>query len=540
MSKIVKKSVLLKTSSEIDVKRGGGKVAITGLQEFSLRELVSAKQIYYRAEVVQVATAGAGLYTPAGGTKYRIKLINPAFGKDGVILEVAKVYSYVTPTDITTLGNSPALQREAIHVALIALINADAKNYVEAATSTGGAGFTITDDVGYYPGRINGATNGRQGAPIVLAVTNADGSGFATSSCTITTAAVYGWGVGTRMVSDIPVYANMTGGNLISGEYDAPVDPSGNPPVAGQQYDAFAFQVVKNDEIPTMSNIFGFKLSEQVIWVDNGKGKATTNAAGFKLFERKAQKVIFELYKNDRNATMEWFDTSIIVQGPIGTAPVGTTATNNSIAIYNDFISSYGALELRNVGTQTILGPTRSTDGLLTDQDINTGDGSHYSPSLVTVNDQNFVVGKESFSVVANWSVTAVTGANFQVGFHEKLYFTDFNDYVTLASVGTLSTAGEVTTRGILANAATVITSSATVTVNAVTSEFRVHVAIDGTVSCYVDNVKYPIYSAGTTALVLAAGTVVTPFFQNTCITGTASVGVISKFVAVADAYWKL
>lgn len=535
MSKIVKRSALLKTSAATDVKRSGGKVAVTGLQEFSLGELVSAKQIHYRAEVVQIATAGAGSYTPAGGTKYTVKLINPAFGREGVVLAGEKSYSYVTPTDVTTLGATAALQREAIHVALIALINADSRNFVAAATSAAGNGFTITDDAGYFPGRVNGATNGRQGAPIVLAVTNTDGSGFATSSCTITTAAVYGWGVGTRMVSDITVMANMTG-NLISGEIGAPVDASGNPPVAGQQYDAFAFQIAKVDDIPAVSNIFGFKLSEQVIWVDNGLGTATTNLAGFKAFEREAQKVIFEKYKNDANAVQEWFDKPIVFQGPLGAAPAGTAD------VLGWMLSPYGSLNHTNIGTQTIVAPVLDATGLLIDQDDTTTEGAHYSANQQTLGAQQFVVGQQAFSVVARVVMGDWTDSHLLVGFRKKaVYAADFNDYTDLAAIGSGAAAGDtITTAGILNNAATVATASAVSFADAVSVELRVNVAISGAVTAYVDNVSYPIYSAGTTALILDAGDAMIPFFQHVNIgSGNPAVS-ISKFVAVADASWKL
>jgi len=533
------KSALLKTSAVTDIKRSGGVVNITGLADFRDKDVLSMKQIIYRAEVSQVIATGGGSYAPTGATKYTIQLTNPAYGREGSVLSTDKKYSYPTPVDITELGATAALQREAIHVALVAKINADARNYVAALTLGTGTGFSITDDAGYFGAR-NGGSYGRS-ATIVKAIKNTDGTGWVDSIVTsTTTAAVYGFGVGSRMDDDAPVIAAYLGAGLISGEIDSPVAADGTFAISGQQYDAFGIQCLKPSTIPTINSVIGNCIWEQVVFVDNGKGTATTNAAGFLLFERAAQKIIFDCYENDVNSVIEYFDKSIIVQGPIGVSPVGTTATNNSIAVYNDFISPYGALELRNVGTQTILGPTRATGGLLTDQDVATGEGSHYSPSLVAINRQEFVVGKQSFSVIMNRAEGIITGDNFQVGFHEKLYFTDFNDYVTLASVGTLSTAGEITTRGILASAATVITSSATVIVAATVHEFRVHVAIDGTVSCYVDNVKYPIYSVSTTALVLAAGTVVVPFFQSTQITGTAGAGLVSKFVAIADAYWKI
>lgn len=535
------KPALLKTSAATDVKRSGGVVSITGLQSFRDRDILSIKQIKYKAEVSQVIAVGGGSYTPTGATEYTVQLQSQGYGINGNVLNTPKTYSYTTPVDITTLGATAALQREAIHAQLVTKINADSRNFVTALSLGTGTGFSITDDAGYYPARLNGASSGRTGATTVKALTNADGTGFINSTAvSTTTSAVYGFGVGARMINDTPVFANLLG-NLISGELDAPIAADGTYATSGQQYDAFAILCNKPSEVPAVSGVQGFKVWEQLVYVDKGTGSSVTNLAGFKAFERAMQKLIFGTYATDPQSVIEWFDKDFVIQGPLGAVPVTTTSTNNSLAVYNKFLTPYGELDHRNIGTQTIVAPTQGPTGLLVDQDINTGDGNHYSPSLATNNSQQFIVGQTACSVVCRVVFTAVTGSNFQIGFHEKnVYFTDFNDYVNLATVGTLSTTGELTTRGILANAATVTTSSATLAVNAVSSEFRVNVAIDGTVTCFVDGVSYPIYSAGTTPLVFAAGTILVPFFQQTSITGTAGVVNISSFVSVADNTWKI
>jgi hypothetical protein len=543
MGKIVKRSALLKTSAATDVKRSAGKVAITGLQEFLFKNLVSAQQKYYRAEVVQVATAGAGSYTPAGGTPYKIKLINEAFGREGSKMAYEKTYTYTTPSDITVLGATEALQREAIHVALIADINADARNFVVAATLAGGTGFTITDDAGYYPPMLNGATNGRQGAPIVIAATNADGSGFATSSCTITTAAVYSYGVGTTMANNVAVMYNYTG-NLISGSLDSPVDASGNPPVAGQQYDSFNFQVVIDNPIPeTSSAIFGFKLSEQVVFVDNGLGTATTNLAGFKAFEREAQRVIFDLFKNDPNSVQEWFDKPIAFQGPLGAAPAGTA---NALGW---MVSPYGSLNITNIGTQTIVAPVLNATGLLIDQDDTATEGAHVSANEQTLGVQQFVVGKQPFSVVARVVMADWTDAAFKIGFCKKqAYDATFNNFTDIAAIGNGSSAAGTTwingdlftTNAGLNAAAHVQAISAVAPADGVSVELRLNVAMDGTVTAFVDNVSYPIYSTGTTTMIFDAGDALIPFYRHVNIGGGDPAVSISKFVAVADNTWKI
>ncbi len=539
------RTALLKTSAATDVKSSGGIVDITGLDPISKKAIVKVLQFKYRAEVSKVETIGAS-YTPLAATQYIITITDPTSARESHSNAVVpRRYIYQTPATITDLGATAALQREAINSALVTKINADSGNNVTAASLLTGTGLTITDNAGYYPAKTAGGISPRMGATSIYCPKDSNARGFADATDrAITTAAVYQFGEGTRLASDVPVVYALGGGNIVAGIIDCPMTTDNPPagPVAGQQYDAFAITHLVRSEVPTIGEVLGNRLATSMIFVDNGKGTATTNAAGFATFEREMHKLLFSaVYGNDSGSVIEFFDRDFVIQGPLGAVPVTTTATNNSLAVYNKFITPYGMLQHRNIGTQTIVAPTEGASGLLIDQDINTGDGAHYSPDLATNNNQQFVVGKQAFSVIAKFVATDITKGIFQVGFHEKnVFFLDWNDYVNLGTIGLDTAAGAFTTRGILANAATVSTVSAGVAVNSVISEYRVNVAIDGTVTCYANNVKYPIYSVGTTPLVFAAGTVLVPFFQMTNITGTAAVGTISEFVAVADDSWKV
>ena len=53
-------------------------------------------------------------------------------------------------------------------------------------------------------------------------------------------------------------------------------------------------------------------------------------------------------------------------------------------------------------------------------------------------------------------------------------------------------------------------------------NDFRVQIDINGVVSAYINNVKYPVYSVGTTALVIPAGTVMVPHLQYTNLNSAA------------------
>jgi hypothetical protein len=278
------KITLLKTSSGADVVVTGNKVKITGLPEIRKQDVYDYSLKLANVEVSQVVTIGATAYTPAGNTKYVIA-IGDINRMDHSFTENLKYYSYTTPSDITTLGATAALQREAITLAIVAKVNAAAYNYVVAASLLLGTGFTITDKAGYFPYNRQGMNN-RRGASLVRVITNTDGTGFAKTNISLTTAAVYAFGQGQDLLNDIPVYDIMTG-NLISGELDAAVTSTGLPAVVAQKYNAFSIAFSRN-----VANASGFGGTKNVsddfvyvIYVDNGTGAVTTNLAGYGTFK---------------------------------------------------------------------------------------------------------------------------------------------------------------------------------------------------------------------------------------------------------------
>lgn len=529
--KSIKKSVLLKTSVATDVLHSGGNVAITGLPSIRYNDILDIKQIKSKAEVAQVVTVGSSSYTPTASTSYKIELEGFLEKREGYT-GVPRYYSYTTPPVITTLGATAALQREAIHVALIAKINADSKNYVTAATLGTGTGFTITDDAGYYPANLNGGS-GRKGATLVIPKPNPDGTGFVDGDVTVTTAAVYSQGIGTRMAQDAPSLAAYTQ-NLVSGDLFAPVASDGTYATAGQNYDVFTVSAYAVASANAIMDQFAHVPQNFAVYVDNGTGTSTTNLTGFKAFERSMQKVLFSLYEPNPNTVIEWFDKPIVFQDPLGAAPTGTANT------LGWQLSPYTALNRTNIGTQTIVAPVLDATGLLIDQDDTAGDGSHTSANQQTVGVQSFIVGKQEFAVAATIVMGDWTDSHILVGFRKKAVYTaDYNDYTDLAAIGSGAAAGDtITTTGILNNAATVATASAASFTDAVSAELLVKVSISGAVTAYVNGTSYPIYSAGTTALVLDAGDEMIPFYQHVNIgSGNPAVS-ISKFVAVSSKDW--
>ena len=190
----VQQSVLFKTSAASDIQCSGGVLTIAGLSGTKKSRISSIVQVKSKAEVVQVKTFGATSYTPTASTPYTVLIGDTNRTVNGA-QEQLKAYTYTTHADILDDGANAAAQRETIHLALVAAINADTKNFVTAATLGGGAGVSITDDAGYYPPFSQTGT-GRKGASTVRPVTNDDGSGFASTNTATTTAAVYASGVG--------------------------------------------------------------------------------------------------------------------------------------------------------------------------------------------------------------------------------------------------------------------------------------------------------------------------------------------------------
>src|SRR3972149_148810 len=122
--KPVKKSVLLTTSVASDVQHSGGVLTIAGLQGIRANSVLDIKQIKYRAEVSQVVKIGYSLYTPTADTKYTVRLEFMLSTREGY-KGVTKTYRYTTPSVLTNIGATAALQREYIHAQIVADVNND-------------------------------------------------------------------------------------------------------------------------------------------------------------------------------------------------------------------------------------------------------------------------------------------------------------------------------------------------------------------------------------------------------------------------------
>lgn len=528
----VQESQLFTTSLASDVQSKQGYLKIGSKMSETKKSLISEMvQVKYRAEVQQVVTVTTGTsLVPAGNTYYTIEFGDTNRSRGGVQEQLKRV-SYLTPSDITTLGATAALQREAINVALIALINEwTSSYYVTAATLAGGTGFTVTDSSGYYPVNAQGMTP-RLGASTVKACRNSDATGFVGTEAAVTTAAVYSFGVGADLLAWKPVIDQMWG-NLISGYQGGvvPTTAAGVYASSGQQYDGFV--VVSLTPTPTATSIrtqTAYMPKIQITYVDNGSGTSTANLAGYKAYARQFRKNASALYADDQCTLVEYFDKIISFQDPLGAAPTGTA---NTLGWQQ---SDYTGMNRTNIGTQTIVVPVLSATGLLLDQDDTAGEGSHTSANQQTLGAQEFIVGKQEFSLTATAVAADWTDTQFMIGFRKKAAYTaDYNDYTDLAAIGGGAADGDsITTFGILNNAATVATDTTVNFADAVSIELMIKVALNGTVTAYANGVSYPIYSTGTTTLILDADDVMIPFYQHVNIGSGDPAIVISEFVAL-------
>lgn len=523
-------SILLKTSLATDLKYSGSELTITGAKrKIAVNRIVSIKRERYRAEVVQVVTCASNSYTPQASTRYSVLIGDPTRVNAGGN-EALLPYSYTTPSDLTTLGATAALQREAIHGEIVAAINANPNNYVVAATLGTGSGFTVTDDAGYYPAH-GSSSNNRNGKSVVVANGNSDGSGFTSAQVNVTTEAVYSFGVGANLLAWAPVSNAMTG-NLTSGGFLAPVAVDGTFAVSGQNYDCFRIETLETQSAHNVTGQLALVSYETLIFVDNGTGTATTNLTGFIAFNRAFKRLLAKWYSVSPNTIGEFFDNNFTIQGQLGAVPV-TTAN-----LKNKFLTPYGTmLNHTNIGTQTIVAPTQGATGLLIEQDATATEGAHYSAEVVTACPKEFVVGKDEVTVLFQASATTVANIVIMAGLRTKeAYAADFNDYTNLAAAGTGPSGTDFYTYGILANAATVATDTTANAANSTIFSIQVVVDIAGLVSIYVNGTKYPVYSAGTTPLSFAAGTVLIPFFQYTNLNSAAAVPVVYELLALPSA----
>lgn len=515
-------AILLRVSLATDVQRSGGILAIAGLSDTKVSRISSIVQLKGRAEVVQVKRVGGTTYVPTGGTNYTVLIGDINRTRNG-IRETLKPYTFKTQANILDNGATEALQREAIHVGLAALINQDTSNFVLAATATGGAGLDITDDAGYYPPFSQTGT-GRLGASTVLPAANPDDTGFLATNVSTTTPPVYSVGLGADLLASIPVIDAYIGGLLSGHLYGsnggiAPKTVAGLAAVSGQIYDIFAITCL--DEASAYGGAGdqkAFVPKTKFVVVDNGTGSATTNLAGFVAFEREMLRLVGDVYGNDPSTIAEFFDNALVSSSTTtGAAPAGTD--NIAVASW----TGKNLLYYNPIGTATILAPIVTSSGIPLRLDVTTQEGMEISAPILTQCPKEFVVGKTEASFYGRINIGAAIAAtsfkHLSFGFRKKAVFAVDQTAYEAASVATACIGVPLDTgvapvfniitgpgsAGALTNTSTAVTPTASSS-----HDFLITVDKDGVAKFYVNGAdKTPLLAATYT---FTAGTHLMPF----------------------------
>ena len=98
-----------------------------------LVNITSISQIKYKAEVPQVVTLFGTSYTPVASTTYKCSIYDP-LRVQAIIKRFPHLIHTLRQLPLLILVLLPALQREYIHLQLVAAINADGGNHSTVAT----------------------------------------------------------------------------------------------------------------------------------------------------------------------------------------------------------------------------------------------------------------------------------------------------------------------------------------------------------------------------------------------------------------------
>ncbi len=539
----INKQILFRTSSATSFLVQGGVINVAGLSPVAKRNLIEIVQVKYRAAVAQVVTIGSNSYTPVGGTQYEISVFDPNRTVSGYN-EPIKYYGYITPDDITTLGATAALQREAIHVAIIAKVNADTTCHATAATLAGGTGFTITDNLDYYPVHAQTMTN------MLFVNTVLKTSGF-TAVPTITTAGVSSVGVGAKLASEVAVTDYMNGGNLTSGYAIYPKTLAGLPAVSGQKYDAFIINSLAPAGIP--ESISGQQLafvnSSQTIWVDNGTGTDTANLAGFVAMEEEILRAGFGVFNDDPSATYDFFDQALIASATYPTTGAAISTTDNVVmAVSTANGVNANTFYVNPIAAHTLLTPIVTTGGISTYLDVVTQEGIEFSVPNITQCPKQFVVGQTAMSVwgrITFGGIAATDWKTLSFGLRKKAAYAVDQTAYEAASVATAALGVPIDTgvapvinvitgpgaAGALTNTSTTVAPTAGQTL-----DFYITVDIAGVTKFYVNGIdRTP--AAGYT---FTAGLILMPFLSFRHGAGTAAEPRLVSFAALPSKDWRI
>lgn len=483
------KVALLTTSDRNDLRMSKGSVFIPGLNSMRKDDIIDAFPILQQDEVSQVVTIGGTTDPTITADTVYIIAISQAGERVSGFQDSQRLFKHRTPA---TLSGNAATDRQNVYDSLATKINAASDLNITASAGTGGTAMTLTDDAGYY-------ANGRLGASAIDLLLDADGLGFIDATHKeVSTDAVYAFGVGADLLNDNPVISSLTG-NLTSGKINHAALADA---VSGQDYNAFFFESLVKVNDQTSLALESFKRHRQVVYVDNGLGSATTNAAGYAEFLREFERVMYGLYSGDFSSMISFVDSKPVFAGVAGGAPTGSAGDENII----DFVDARFTHHV--LGTQTILAPTWDTDGLDLVQDAGDNDGSEISAPIEVIAPQQFVVGDGVCSFRTEFSIGDVSDTDdFVIGLRKKeAYQANVDDYDEMAAFNV--NAGDIFIETILNGGATTSTDTTDNWADGETHTLEIQVDEDGVVTYLIDDAA----PTTTAAFTFDAGEVLIPF----------------------------
>lgn len=198
-----------------------------------------------------------------------------------------------------------------------------------------------------------------------------------------------------------------------------------------------------------------------------------------------------------------------------GGAATGSAGDRNVMLVPGVGNSPAVPFEWTVIGTQTILTPVLTANGLDIGMDQTSGDGLEITQGITARSPFSFVVGTDrAFFLSVKVKVEDASGVNpLLVGFRKSEAFaTDWNDYNDLAAIGIQGTSNPnlIKLATILTNAATVVTDTTNTWADAAEKTLRVQVSSDGVVTYQIDG------SAPTTvaAYTFTNGLTLVPFLR--------------------------
>lgn len=207
----------------------------------------------------------------------------------------------------------------------------------------------------------------------------------------------------------------------------------------------------------------------------------------------------------DVDYTYEKFQVQPICGLAGGGAAAGTDTATNIAAFENNIFEYY------NIGTQTLLGPTISADGLLASLDLTANDGVEYTQGITARSRHAYTIGASpAFYLKVGLLVADVSGSDIcAVGFRKSAaYASAFADYTDKATLNKI--AGAIYTSTALNNDADVETDTTNTWADAAAKVLEVYVSAAGVVTYKIDGTVPTV----ATAFTFDTGDVVIPFFH--------------------------